>query len=374
MEVLWIDRGSLHSASRMSEKAPYRGPGQKVVQAREEARVPKQKRPVVRVSSSKRGASAPVRAEGRTETARGEGGGRKPVGGAAPRVRPDGLRADAAALRREFEPESLAEFEESGGFRRGRGPRVSLVWVKNVVGFFLLPVAWVWTLTVFGALQRETVTNRFWSTEDFWFFCLGIVCWMVWFTGCIAAWGVPKPMRYYVLGHEATHAVWAWLSMGTVSGFRYGPEGGHILTDKPNFWVTLSPYFYPIYCVALFLLFGVASIFYDFRAPVPESWWVTPMQGVWAVFGVAWAFHLSFTVWMIRRGQSDLSMHGNFFSLVVIYTMNLVVLTLFLWLAAPGVGLGSLGKDLMRHTEYVCDVLWNFGVWVVDLWRHPRAG
>jgi hypothetical protein len=245
--------------------------------------------------------------------------------------------------------------------------------LKNCIGFFLLPVAWVWTLTVFGALQRETVTNRFWATEDFRWFGAGVVCWMLWFTGGIALWGTPKPMRYYVLGHEATHAVWAWLSLGNVSDFRYGPEGGHIVTNKPNFWVTLSPYFYPIYCVVLFLAFGVASFFYDFRSPVPATWWVTPMQAVWFAFGVAWAFHLSFTLWMIRGGQSDLSMHGNFFSVVVIYIMNLVVFTVFLWLAAPGVGVGSLLKDLTHHAEYVRDMLWNFGIWFWGLFRHPQG-
>jgi hypothetical protein len=346
----------------MSDQPLYRGPGQKIVQARSEA-----------AASVRRKTGKPSRAP-----RQGDAAGKRPrsaaVGAAGKRAEPDSLRADAAALRREFGPEALEHPDDEGGQRRDLGMRVSVVWLKNVVGFFLLPVAWVWTLTAFGALHRETVTHRFWATEDFRCFGVGFVVWMLWFTGSIAVWGVPRPMRWYVLGHEATHAVWTWLAMGRVSGFRFGPEGGHIYTNKPNLWVTLSPYFYPIYCVALILVFGVASFFYDFKTPVPATWWVTPMQAVWGVFGAAWSFHLSFTVWMIRRGQSDLSSQGNFFSLVLIYTMNLGVFTLFLSLAAPGVGLGSVLKDLLHHSEYVCEVLWNFGLWLGQIGRHPSAG
>ena len=369
----------------MSEPPPFRGPGQKIVQARSEAAARKPRLPARTPREIRKAAEPPTR-ESRSPAVHPPQSARRAEGPPAEEktparkksarkpAAPNGLRAEAAALRREFGPESLYEPDPAGAERRQFEPRVSLIWLKNVVGVFLLPVAWVWTLTVFGALQRETVTYRFWATEDFWFFGLGGVCWLVWFTGSIAAWSIPQPMSWYVLGHEATHAVWTWLAMGRVSEFRFGSEGGHILTNKPNFWVTLSPYFYPIYCVAFFLLFGVASLFYDFKAAVPETWLVTPMQGVWFVFGAAWAFHLSFTVWMIRRGQSDLSSHGNFFSLVVIYTMNLVVFTLFLWLAAPGVGLRSMLKDLLHHTEYVCDALWNFGAWIWQLWMHPRTG
>jgi hypothetical protein len=355
----------------MNGDAPFRGPGQRAVEAREQARAeaakPKAKKTGAGASKVDKGGK-PAKAGGNRVAA-------IPAQAAVSRGRAEreNSRAAAAALRREFELERLEEPDAEGAERREFSETSPGVWLKNLIGVFLIPVAWVWTLTVFGALQRETVSHRFWATEDFWFFGLGVVCWMVWFSGSIAAWGVPEPMRYYVLGHEGTHAVWAWLSLGSVSGFKFGREGGHILTNKPNFWVTLSPYFYPIYCVVLFLAFGVASIFYDFRSPVPETWWVTPMQCIWFVFGVAWAFHLSFTVWMIRRGQSDLRMHGNFFSLVLIYTMNLVVFTLFLWLAAPGVGMGSLLKDLMHHAEHVSGVLWNFANWLGGLLRHPNG-
>jgi hypothetical protein len=243
---------------------------------------------------------------------------------------------------------------------------VSIVWLKNLVGVFLLPVAWVWTITVFGALGRETFKNRFWQTEDFWFFGLGVVLWMVWFTGSLYMQGAPRPMRIYVFGHELTHAIWTWLSIGRVSDFKVTKEGGHIVTDSPNIWVTLSPYFYPVYCVALLLVFCVSSFFYDFRVETPEGQLLSPLRVVFMLFGAAWAFHLSFTVWMIRRGQSDLRMHGNFFSVVLIYIMNLIVFSVFLVLTAPGVGISSISRDLLRNSTEVADGLWRGAL---ELWR-----
>jgi hypothetical protein len=257
---------------------------------------------------------------------------------------------------------------EGGSSSLGSERGVSLVWLKNVVGVFLLPLAWVWTLTVFGALSRETLKNRFWQTEDFWFFGLGVVLWLVWFTGSLYMEGAPRPMRVYVFGHELTHAIWTWLSIGRVSEFKVSKEGGHIVTDSPNIWVTLSPYFYPVYCVALLLLFGVASFFYDFKALVPEGQLLSPLRVVFMLLGAAWAFHLSFTVWMIRRGQSDLRMHGNFFSIVLIYIMNLVVFSVFLVLTAPGVGVWSICKDLLENSAEAADGIWRGIMYLKAQW------
>ena len=334
----------------MSPKKPFLGPGQRQVEA------------------GKRGAHSPdsLKSAKSAKSAKSSGGRRREGLRAAAGVSRDlvrGAQSVPALERSERSGNRREEWGEAGGEADNRGSadgrRVSVVWLKNVVGVFLLPVAWVWTLTVFGALGRETLKNRFWQTEDFWFFGLGVVLWMVWFTGSLYMQGAPRPMRVYVFGHELTHAIWTWLSIGRVSEFKVSKEGGHIVTDSPNVWVTLSPYFYPVYCVALLLLFGVASFFYDFKVAVPEGQLLSPLRVVFMLLGAAWAFHLSFTVWMIRRGQSDLRMHGNFFSVVLIYIMNLVVFSVFLVLTAPGVGVGSISKDLLENSAEVAEGVWR---------------
>ncbi len=55
--------------------------------------------------------------------------------------------------------------------------------VKLLVGLFLLPAAWVLTQTFFMAFARTTIRNQFWITEEFWFFSLGVILWLVAFFG-----------------------------------------------------------------------------------------------------------------------------------------------------------------------------------------------
>lgn len=247
--------------------------------------------------------------------------------------------------------------------------RVRVTFLKNIAGVFLLPLAWVWTVSFLASFGREAVHHRFWATEDFWFFSLGVVLWLLFFTGCLATFGEPRGRWLYVLGHEGTHAVWAWLSRGRVSDFKVHRDGGYILTDKPTVLVTLAPYFYPIPCVVLIFLFGLVRLFYRLEEapPLVEShqFLVTPMGVFFLLFGLAWGFHISFTVWMIRRGQSDLRMHGNFFSLVLIYIGNLAFLSLLLVLSASGTGFRSFGQELWRNAEDFSEVAWQalVGFW-----------
>ena len=70
---------------------------------------------------------------------------------------------------------------------------------------------------------------------------------------------------------------------------------------------------------------------------------------LFALIGITWAFHISFTVWMIPKGQTDLTYHGTFFSLVIIYLMNLLVLTVLLIVASPHVTWLAFGQDLLEN-------------------------
>ena len=142
----------------------------------------------------------------------------------------------------------------------------------------------------------------------------------------IAFFGLPRPIVLYVFGHELTHALWVWLMGGRVSRFRVGREGGHILTDKNNFLIALAPYFFPLYSILVLALYGAFSLFVDMQ---PYG------RLLYALVGVTWAFHFTFTCWMIPKNQSDLSDNGTIFSLVVIYLMNLLLLGVMLIIASP---------------------------------------
>ncbi len=214
--------------------------------------------------------------------------------------------------------------------------------VKLLVGLFLLPAAWVLTQTFFMAFARTTIRNQFWITEEFWFFSLGVILWLV------AFFGLPRPIWLYVFGHELTHAIWVMLMGGRVHRFQVTRQGGHILADRTNTWIALAPYFFPIYSLLAIIVYGICGIFWD----VAPYRWILYM-----VIGITWAFHLTFTVWMITKGQPDLYYGGTFFSLTVIYILNLILLSIMLVLAAPEITWLSFLRELFQNTvDFTADL------------------
>jgi hypothetical protein len=232
-------------------------------------------------------------------------------------------------------------------------------WLNSVIATFLLPIAGLLTGTFFNAFSEATVEHAFWATEEFWFFGLGSLLWILWFFGSIWSFGEPRPMRAYIFGHELTHAIWVWLMGGRVKHFEVRRDGGHILTDTHNFWIALAPYFYPIYSMAIMAVYGAVSLFYNIGQSEGLFLSMTALQWLFLALGASWAFHMSFTCWMIPKGQSDLTSHGTYFSLVVIYIVNLSILSGFLIIAAPEVTLLAFGEDLLVNTENVAAILWD---------------
>lgn len=209
-------------------------------------------------------------------------------------------------------------------------------WVKFVIAIFLLPLCAILTQTFFTVFARATVTHRLWAGEEFWFFSLGAVLWL------IAFFGLPRPMLVYVFGHELTHALCVWIMGGRVTRFRVGREGGHIVTDRNNFWIALAPYFFPLYSLIIIGVYGTLGLFLDVQ---PYG------RLLYALIGVTWAFHFTFTCWMIPKKQTDLTDHGTFFSLVVIYLMNLLLLSVMLALASAEITFADLGRDFVDNAE-----------------------
>jgi hypothetical protein len=207
-------------------------------------------------------------------------------------------------------------------------------WVKFVFAIFLLPICGILSQTFFTAFARATITQRLWAAEEFWFFSLGAILWIIAFLG------LPRPIVLYVFGHELTHALWVWLMGGRVSRFRVSSEGGHVVTSKANFWIALAPYFFPIYSILTIAIYGGLSLFLNVQ-PYGKL--------LYAVIGVTWSFHFTFTCWMIPKNQTDLSDQGTFFSLVVIYLMNLLLLSVMLILASPQITFEGFGMDLLTN-------------------------
>jgi hypothetical protein len=220
-------------------------------------------------------------------------------------------------------------------------------WVKFVFAIFLLPACAILSQTFFTVFARATVTQRLWAGEEFWFFSLGAVLWLIAFLG------LPRPILLYVFGHELTHALWVLLMGGRVSRFRVGRDGGHVVTNKNNFWIALTPYFFPLYSILAIATYGLLGLFVNVQ---PYG------RLLYAVIGATWAFHFTFTCWMIPKNQTDLSDQGTFFSLVVIYLMNLLLLSVMLVLASPEITFADFGADLLTNLS-------NFAQWMIGLFE-----
>jgi len=232
--------------------------------------------------------------------------------------------------------------------RRGSNAGVWMIptrWVKFVVALFLLPVCAILTQTFFTVFARATVTHRLWAGEEFWFFSLGAILWL------IAFFGLPRPMVVYVFGHELTHALWVLLMGGRVSRFRVSREGGHIVTDRNNFWIALAPYFFPLYSLIAIAGYGILGLFTNVQ---PYG------RLLYGLIGVTWAFHFTFTCWMIPKKQTDLTDHGTFFSLVVIYLMNLALLSVMLVLASSQITFAHFGGEFVANAD-------KFARWISKL-------
>ena len=100
-----------------------------------------------------------------------------------------------------------------------------------------------------------------------------------------------------------------------------------------------DPYFFPIYSLLVLMIYGVLSAFVDVE---PYRRWL------FGAIGFTWTFHLTFTIWMLWNGQTDLIEHGTFFSMMLIYLINFATLSLMLILASRDVTFWSFGRELLQ--------------------------
>ena len=194
----------------------------------------------------------------------------------------------------------------------------------------LAPVGLGCTWAFFDLLQTT------FSTSDFWLTLLaGSMCWLIFFLL------LPKPMWLYVVGHELTHAVWTWLCGGRVFSLKASAQGGEVILSKTNPLIALAPYFFPLYSMIWFLLFGVS------RSVLPKvdfSFWLH------FGLGVTYTFHLTLTAHILRTRQPDIINEGRLFSGVVIGLGNVLVLLVALPLLTHQVSLPRVLSSAAERT------------------------
>lgn len=198
-------------------------------------------------------------------------------------------------------------------------------WVKFIIAVLLLPVC-------VAAGQTLWQVMRACGSADLTLVPIlgGAACWLVIYLL------LPKPMWIYVFGHELTHAIWVWLFGGSVKKFKVTSNGGHVIVDKTNFIIALSPYFFPLYAILVVAVFAVGHLIWNWRDFL-----------VWfhLLIGAAYAFHITLNAHVLKTQQTDITSQGYLFSAVVIFLGNVLVLLL---------GLPALTAKL---------TVWKMGQW-----------
>ena len=224
-----------------------------------------------------------------------------------------------------------------------------------VIAVMLLLPATIVTARALYQMLSGGVDGSFWFSPAFWHFTLGAVLAGGWFLG------LPRPVWLYVWGHEMTHAICVLLCGGTVRDFKVDSTGGHVMTDRNNILIALSPYFVPFYSTLVLLAFLICGQFIDMTRHYPLPWGgsFSAMYVLFAAIGVTWSFHLCFTIWMIGKDQPDLRINGAFFSFVLILLINLLVLAGLLIIAAPGYGPGHFASLWLNTASEFLHAIWE---------------
>jgi hypothetical protein len=203
-------------------------------------------------------------------------------------------------------------------------------WVKTVIAILLLPVCIAAGTTLWEVMRASGQADTTWVPM-----VAGAACWMVVYLL------LPRPMWLYVFGHELTHVLWVWLFGGRVKKFKATSDGGHVVVNRTNFLIALAPYFFPLYAVIVVAIFAMGHLIWNWKGFLP--WFHL-------FVGAAYSFHVSLTAQTLQTRQTDITSQGYFFSAVVIFIGNIMVLLIGIPLLTAKVDLITMFRWWFENT------------------------
>jgi hypothetical protein len=189
---------------------------------------------------------------------------------------------------------------------------------KFVVGFFLkifFGILMIWISAAVICVLGGALLHLTWTSPTAIVFTIGFV---VYFPIHFMLY---KPVLSHVMAHEVTHALAALAMGGKVTEIHATHSGGSTITNKSHFFISMAPYVIPLYTlIALFL--------YLIAAPGLKIYLI-------GLVGFTYAFHWVLTVYSLSHHQPDLDEGGVVFSLIFIFTANIIVLMLLFSMVWP---------------------------------------
>ncbi len=223
---------------------------------------------------------------------------------------------------------------------------------KFLIGLLLLPVCVALTMTLWRLLVILAQSPTRLPMLHVFSCVAGMAIWaLIWLF-------MPPLTRTYVLGHELTHALWSILCGGRASKLRVTDSGGSVRVSKNNVWVTLAPYFFPLYTFITAILWLVLAGFFPAVRPY------APVFLFW--IGLTWSFHITFTLRFLTFNQPDIREHGRLFSYTLIYAINLLSITAAL-LAVSSWTYREAAADFFLHLHQLWQGVQTLYGWLITL-------
>ena len=197
-----------------------------------------------------------------------------------------------------------------------------------LLGIFVLPVCVGISISLYEHLNQIKIVSYYQQK----YFIIGIISYLV-----VHA-VVFKPSYLYVLSHELMHAIAVLLSGGRVRSIKVSSKGGSVATTKSNIFIALSPYFFPLYTIVVALLWFVIK--FVTKSDIDYSFFLFAI-------GFTLAFHIVLTIDFLKIRQTDLLHAGYFFSICLIYVINLLMVGLIFSLLFK-----SMGFMVFLHDSY----------------------
>jgi hypothetical protein len=142
--------------------------------------------------------------------------------------------------------------------------------------------------------------------------------------------------------HEATHAIFAWLTGHKVIGFKNSlTMGSEVeIQGQGNWLITSAPYFFPTFAVALWLL--------SLIMPIPILPWTN------LFLGLALGLHLVSTIRETHSEQDDLKQLGRPFVWMFLPSANLAMLGILISFSLGGfAGIGDFVMDCTKPITWL---------------------
>ncbi|MCX5665567.1 MAG: hypothetical protein NT036_00735, partial [Candidatus Omnitrophica bacterium] len=129
---------------------------------------------------------------------------------------------------------------------------------------------------------------------------------------------------------------------GKIKSFKVSEEGGSVGTDKSNFVIELGPYFIPIYAIIITVVYFVVASSYN-------------ISGGLFVFliGFTLAMHMISTIEVMKIRQPDIVKSGYLFSIVLVYILNIVVISFIFSLMFQTFSMHKFTIDLWDQSKYI---------------------